>query len=88
MSPPGCRALHPDAGVFQVPAPGTTVVQGNSSLALPVPQHAPGRKHERRIVLEAWQEEIVRAFPAAFLRVSISSPAGVRPARPLTGPKT
>lgn len=32
------------------------------------PQHGPGRKHERRIALEDWQEEIVRAFPAAFLR--------------------
>lgn len=32
------------------------------------PQHGPGRKHERSIALEDWQEEIVRAFPAAFLR--------------------
>lgn len=32
------------------------------------PQHGPGRKHERAIVLAGWQEEIVRASPAAFLR--------------------
>ncbi|WP_374455212.1 hypothetical protein [Nocardioides sp.] len=32
------------------------------------PQHGPGRKHERPIVLEAWQEEVVQAFPADFLR--------------------
>ena len=32
------------------------------------PQHGPGRKHERPIVLEPWQEEIVRAEPGAFLR--------------------
>ena len=32
------------------------------------PQHGPGRKHERRIELEEWQEDIVRAFPADFLR--------------------
>ncbi|GAB3033623.1 hypothetical protein GCM10011376_30440 [Nocardioides flavus (ex Wang et al. 2016)] len=32
------------------------------------PQHGPGRKHERDIVLEAWQAEIVRAHPADFLR--------------------
>jgi len=32
------------------------------------PQHGPGRKHERQISLEAWQEDIVRAFPADFLR--------------------
>lgn len=32
------------------------------------PQHGPGRKHERPIVLAAWQEDVVRAFPADFLR--------------------
>jgi hypothetical protein len=32
------------------------------------PQHGRGRKHERPIVLEDWQEEVVRAFPGAFLR--------------------
>ncbi len=62
-------ALHPGAGVFHVPAPGTTVVQGNwKHWPCLFPQHGPGRKHERRILLEDWQEEIVRAFPAAFLR--------------------
>jgi hypothetical protein len=32
------------------------------------PQHGPGRKHERPIRLEDWQEEIVRQHPADFLR--------------------
>ena len=32
------------------------------------PQHGPGRKHERQIDLEPWQVEVVRAFPADFLR--------------------
>ncbi len=32
------------------------------------PQHGPGRKHERPIVLEPWQVAIVEAYPAAFLR--------------------
>jgi hypothetical protein len=32
------------------------------------PQHGPGRKHERPIVLEAWQREIVEQHPAEFLR--------------------
>ncbi len=32
------------------------------------PQHGPGRKHERPIVLELWQREIVDAFPREFLR--------------------
>ena len=32
------------------------------------PQHGPGRKHLRSIVLEQWQREIVTEHPAAFLR--------------------
>jgi hypothetical protein len=36
-----------------------------------LPQHGPGRKHERRIVLEPWQEQIVAAAPQAFLRALI-----------------
>jgi len=33
-----------------------------------LPQHGPGRKHERDLVLERWQREIVEAHPAGFLR--------------------
>jgi hypothetical protein len=32
------------------------------------PQHGPGRKHERPIVLEPWQREIIEADPRPFLR--------------------
>lgn len=32
------------------------------------PQHGPGRKHERPIVLEAWQRSVVEQHPADFLR--------------------
>ncbi|GAA3068563.1 hypothetical protein FHS39_001976 [Streptomyces olivoverticillatus] len=32
------------------------------------PQHGPGKKHERRIVLEPWQQEIVDAYPWEFIR--------------------
>jgi hypothetical protein len=32
------------------------------------PQHGPGRKHERKLTLEAWQRELVEAHPADFLR--------------------
>jgi hypothetical protein len=35
------------------------------------PQHGPGHKHERRIVLESWQDDIVAAAPQAFLRALI-----------------
>lgn len=32
------------------------------------PQHGPGRKHERAIVLADWQRRIVDRYPAPFLR--------------------
>ena len=32
------------------------------------PQHGPGRKHERPIVLEAWQRNLVEQYPSDFLR--------------------
>ena len=32
------------------------------------PQHGPGRKHERAIVLATWQREVVDRFPRDFLR--------------------
>jgi hypothetical protein len=37
------------------------------------PQHGPGRKHERAIVLDAWQREIVERHPAEFVRGCIDS---------------
>jgi len=37
------------------------------------PQHGPGKKHERPIVLEPWQQEIVDAHPWEFIRGLIHS---------------
>ncbi|MCM1971464.1 helix-turn-helix domain-containing protein [Streptomyces sp. G1] len=37
------------------------------------PQHGPGKKHERRIVLEDWQQAIVDAHPWEFIRGLIHS---------------
>jgi hypothetical protein len=37
------------------------------------PQHGAGRKHERPIVLEPWQREIVDRHPREFLRGLIHS---------------
>ncbi|MFE2328378.1 helix-turn-helix domain-containing protein [Streptomyces sp. NPDC059385] len=37
------------------------------------PQHGPGRKHDRRIVLEDWQQAIVDAHPWEFIRGLIHS---------------
>ncbi len=37
------------------------------------PQHGPGRKHERKIALEDWQQEIVDRHPEEFVRGLIHS---------------
>ncbi|MFF5702616.1 transcriptional regulator [Streptomyces sp. NPDC012794] len=37
------------------------------------PQHAPGRKHERLIALEPWQQDIVDAHPWEFVRGLVHS---------------
>ncbi|MFD8147295.1 helix-turn-helix domain-containing protein [Streptomyces sp. NPDC059708] len=37
------------------------------------PQHGPGKKHERRITLEDWQQEVVNAHPWEFIRGLIHS---------------
>jgi len=33
-----------------------------------IPQHGPGPKHQRPIILEGWQQLIVEAEPRAFIR--------------------
>ncbi|MFE6403151.1 helix-turn-helix domain-containing protein [Streptomyces alboflavus] len=37
------------------------------------PQHGPGKKHDRTIALESWQQEIVDAHPWEFIRGLIHS---------------
>jgi hypothetical protein len=37
------------------------------------PQHGPGRKHERPIVLEPWQQKVVTRHPGEFVRGLIHS---------------
>ena len=37
------------------------------------PQHGPGPKHRRSIVLEAWQLELIRSYPHEFLRGLVHS---------------
>jgi hypothetical protein len=49
------------------------VVSGSRRWPAILPQHGPGRKHDRRIALEPWQREIVDAFPREFLRGLIHS---------------
>jgi Homeodomain-like domain-containing protein len=54
---------------------GTTTILSLywTHLACLFPQHAPGKKHERAIVLEEWQSEIVEREPWPFLRGCIRS---------------
>jgi len=54
---------------------GSMVVVSAYSTHLPClfPQHGPGKKHERRIALESWQEAHVDAAPWAFLQGCIWS---------------
>ncbi|WP_245916451.1 hypothetical protein [Nocardioides gansuensis] len=62
-------AIHPTGKVFHVRGQGATVLQSNwKHWPCLLPQHGPGRKHERPIILEPWQREVVEAFPADFLR--------------------
>ncbi len=55
--------------------PYNAVEIGCSSKMWPLlfPQHGPGRKHERKIELVHWQQEIVDCFPREFLRGLIHS---------------
>jgi hypothetical protein len=69
------RRLAPNGAYVQRIRDGNSVeVQGSSS-ALPTlfPQHGPGRRHTRRIVLEDRQREIVDRHPKLFLRGLIQS---------------
>jgi hypothetical protein len=63
------QRVRPDGKVFHPTAPGATVVHSNwQHWPCLFPQHGPGRKHERPIVMETWQREIVEAHPGPFLR--------------------
>ena len=62
-------AVRSRGPVSYVPAPGCIVVCGYwNHWPCVFPQHGPGRKHERELTLEPWQQTIVDAHPAAFLR--------------------
>jgi Homeodomain-like domain len=54
---------------------GSTVVLSvyHGHLSCLLPQHGPGKKHLRRIVVEPWQRKILGAAPWAFLRGCIRS---------------
>ncbi|WP_189455074.1 helix-turn-helix domain-containing protein [Streptomyces abikoensis] len=68
------EAVFPDNSVCRVRRIGCHNVKVYSKhLWCMFPQHGPGKKHERRIELEAWQQSIVDTHPWEFLRGLIHS---------------
>ena len=67
-------ALRPNHKVSRVPCPGCIEVHGNwKHWPCLFPQHGPGKKHDRRIALEPWQQEIADAHPEVLVRGLIHS---------------
>ena len=66
------RALSdvmPTSSVFRVARAGCHEIKSTSKhWPCLFPQHGPGRKHERKIELEAWQQLIVTEHPGDFAR--------------------
>ncbi|MCF3125213.1 helix-turn-helix domain-containing protein [Streptomyces arenae] len=68
------RAVHPPNKVCRVRSKGCQYVTSWSKhWPCLFPQHGPGKKHERRIALEPWQQEIVDAHPWEFIRGLVHS---------------
>jgi hypothetical protein len=62
-------AVMPTSSVFSVARIGCTEIKSTSKhWPCLFPQHGPGRKHERKIELEPWQQEIVNSHPGDFAR--------------------
>jgi hypothetical protein len=73
-----CRAaiiaVRPGCKVHIVQKPGCVAVSSyERHWPCLFPQHGPGRKHERPIVLEPWQQVIVDAHPWDFIRGLVHS---------------
>ncbi|WP_063732300.1 helix-turn-helix domain containing protein [Streptomyces sp. RTd22] len=63
------RAVRPDNSVYRVQRPGCVMVTGYSKhWPCLLPQHGPGKKHDRLIALEPWQQQIVDEHPWEFIR--------------------
>ncbi|OIV35416.1 hypothetical protein BIV57_21740 [Mangrovactinospora gilvigrisea] len=68
------RAVLPECGTGRVQRPGCTEVKSYSShWQCLFPQHGPGKKHNRPIVLEPWQQDIVAEHPWELIRGLIHS---------------
>lgn len=68
------QAVMPHNSVHRVARAGMHEVKAYSKhWPCLFPQHGPGRKHERAIVLEGWQREVVEEFAEEFIRGLIHS---------------
>ncbi|OEU88382.1 hypothetical protein DB35_18895 [Streptomyces abyssalis] len=68
------KTIRPCNAVFRVRGKGCVMVTAyNPHWPCLFPQHGPGRKHERRIELGAWQQEIVDAHPWELIRGLVHS---------------
>ncbi len=68
------RAVNPAHNAYRVQAQGYVSVAGYyPHWPCLFPQHGPGKKHERSITLEPWQQAIVDAHPWEFIRGLIHS---------------
>jgi hypothetical protein len=68
------RSVRPDNSVCRVQSVGYTAVSSyDNHWPCLFPQHGPGKKHNRPIVLAAWQQEIVDECPWEFIRGLIHS---------------
>ena len=68
------EAVNPSKRSARVQAVGCVSVVGYSHhWPCFFPQHGPGKKHERKIALEPWQQAIVDAYPWEFIRGLIHS---------------
>jgi hypothetical protein len=66
--------VRPGIGVYARQKQGCSMVTSYyRHWPLLFPQHGPGKKHERPIVLEPWQQAIVDAHPWEFIRGLIHS---------------
>ncbi|MFE6164874.1 helix-turn-helix domain-containing protein [Streptomyces sp. NPDC056486] len=68
------RSVQPDNAVCRVQREGyVSVVVTSKHWPCLFPQHGPGKKHNRAIALESWQQEIVDAHHWEFIRGLIHS---------------
>jgi hypothetical protein len=68
------RSVRPDNSVFRVKKQGCVAVTASSKhWPCLFPQHGPGVKHNRKIALEPWQQDLVDAHPWDFIRGLVHS---------------